>query len=308
METKWLEDFLSLVESRSFSRSAEARHVSQPAFSRRIRSLESWLGVDLIDRTTYPLRLTKAGDTFHASAQELLAAIHQSRADVLGRKSLPKDTIRFALPHTLALTFFPKWLAQIEAGFGPLASRLTATNVHDAVMSLVEDSCDLLICYHHPQQPVQLDPALYDHARLGTERLAPYSSADKKGRPRFELPGKAEKPQPYLAYAPNAYLARMAELILNEARSKIFLDKRYETDMAEGLKAMALEGHGIAFLPDSAVVRELQQNTLVLAGPPAYSLQMEVRIYCSRSHRSPYLSKLWEHIQGRAGNDASPAR
>jgi LysR family transcriptional regulator, hypochlorite-specific transcription factor HypT len=86
------------------------------------------------------------------------------------------------------------------------------------------------------------------------------------------------------------------------------LDKRYETDMAEGLKAMALEGHSIAFLPDSAVVRELQQNTLVLAGPASYSLQMEVRIYRSRSHRSPYLSKLWEHIQGSVGTDAPPAR
>jgi LysR family transcriptional regulator, hypochlorite-specific transcription factor HypT len=299
VETKWLEDFLSLVESRSFSRSAEARHVSQPAFSRRIRSLEAWLGVDLIDRTTYPLRLTKAGDTFHASAQELLAAILKSRADVLGRKGLRKDTIRFALPHTLALTFFPKWVAQIEEGFGQLSCRLSATNVHDAVMSLVEDTCDLLICYHHPQQPVQLDPSQYEHACLGFEKLAPYSSVDKKGRPRFELPGKAEQPQPYLAYAPNAYLARMAELILTGTKPQTHLNKRYETDMAEGLKVMALEGHGIAFLPDSAVVRELQQKTLALAGSAAYSVEMEVRIYCSRANRSPYLGKLWDHIQAR---------
>jgi LysR family transcriptional regulator, hypochlorite-specific transcription factor HypT len=164
-------------------------------------------------------------------------------------------------------------------------------------MSLVEESCDLLICYHHPQQPVQLDLSLYEHSRLGTERLAPYSSVDKKGKPHFELPGKADKPQPYLAYAPNAYLARMAELILSGALPKTYLHRRYETDMAEGLKVMALEGHGIAFLPDSAVVRELQQNTLVLAGPAAYSIEMEVRIYCSRANRSPYLAKLWGHIK-----------
>ena len=40
----------------------------------------------------------------------------------------------------------------------------------------------------------------------------------------------------------------------------------YETDMAEGLKAMALEGHGIAFLPESAVVRELRTRRLACAG------------------------------------------
>ena len=198
-----------------------------------------------------------------------------------------------------SLTFVPKWLSELQTNFGDINSRLLALNVHDAVMSLVEGGCDLMLCYHHPQQPVQLDPGLYEHTRLGTEQLAPYSSVDKKGKPRFELPGKADKPQPYLAYAPNAYLARMAELILSSAHPKTYLNRRYETDMAEGLKVMAMEGHGIAFLPDSAVVRELQQNTLVLAGPAAYSIEMEVRIYCSRANRSSYLAKLWEHIQAQ---------
>ena len=41
METKWLEDFVSLAETRSFSRSAQLRHVTQPAFSRRIQALEA---------------------------------------------------------------------------------------------------------------------------------------------------------------------------------------------------------------------------------------------------------------------------
>jgi len=44
MELKWLEDFVSLAETHSFSRSAELRHVTQPAFSRRIQALEAWLG------------------------------------------------------------------------------------------------------------------------------------------------------------------------------------------------------------------------------------------------------------------------
>ena len=49
VETKWLEDFVSLAETRSFSRSAQLRHVTQPAFSRRIQALEAWVGVDLVD-------------------------------------------------------------------------------------------------------------------------------------------------------------------------------------------------------------------------------------------------------------------
>ena len=58
MELKWLDDYIALIETGSFSAAAERRHVSQPAFSRRIQMLEAWLGVTLIDRTRKPLQFT----------------------------------------------------------------------------------------------------------------------------------------------------------------------------------------------------------------------------------------------------------
>ncbi len=64
MEVKWLEDFLALAGTSNFSRAAEERHVTQSAFSRRIKQLEAWVGASLIDRATYPSRLTEAGERF----------------------------------------------------------------------------------------------------------------------------------------------------------------------------------------------------------------------------------------------------
>ena len=79
MDTKWLEDFVSLAETRSFSRSAQLRHVTQSAFSRRIQSLEAWAGFKLVDRSAYPTRLTLAGATFYVQAQEILLSLQSSR-------------------------------------------------------------------------------------------------------------------------------------------------------------------------------------------------------------------------------------
>lgn len=79
MDTKWLEDFVSLAETRSFSRSAQLRHVTQSAFSRRIQSLEAWAGVELVDRSAYPTRLTPAGASFYVRAQEILLSLQNSR-------------------------------------------------------------------------------------------------------------------------------------------------------------------------------------------------------------------------------------
>ena len=79
MNTKWLEDFISLADTRSFSRSAQLRHVTQPAFSRRIQSLEAWTGFALVDRSSYPTRLTSAGATFYAEAVDILQNLQSSR-------------------------------------------------------------------------------------------------------------------------------------------------------------------------------------------------------------------------------------
>ena len=285
METKWLEDFVSLAETRSFSRSAQLRHVTQPAFSRRIQSLEGWAGTDLVDRSSYPTRLTPAGETLYSQSLEVLQALQSTRAMMRGHTAAGQDVIEFAVPHTLAFTFFPAWVSGLREKFGPIKSRLIALNVHDAVMRLVEGSCDLLIAYHHPSQPNQLDADRYEMVSLGEEVMAPYVKPDANGAPLFQLPGRAGQPLPYLAYAPGAYLGQMVDLILKQSDTAIHFDRVYETDMAEGLKAMALEGHGIAFLPLSAVKKDLRAKKLVSALPPdmkGLQITMEVRAYRER--------------------------
>jgi LysR family transcriptional regulator, hypochlorite-specific transcription factor HypT len=345
MDLKWLEDFVSLAETRSFSRSAELRHVTQPAFSRRIQALEAWLGTELIDRSVYPTRFTQAGQVFHEQALTLLSQMRETRALLRGQAGAANTTIEFALPHTLSLTFFPRWLqriaARLETASAPdalsvsaLNTRLRALNVHDALLSLVEGGCDLVMGYHHPSHPVMLDPARYDMAVLGRETMSPFSAplgepVPGGGEPRHALPiignsekigaagqgatatasgsGNANARAPFLAYTLNAYLGRMTAYIIANTPVPLGLEKVYETDMAEGLKAMTTAGHGIAFLPHSAVADELLSGRLVRldapgSGPYAEKLtiSMEIRLYRDRlaaqnsdAHQA-LISRVWE--------------
>lgn len=309
MELKWLEDFVSLAETRSFSRSAELRHVSQPAFSRRIQALEAWLGTELIDRSVYPTRLTAAGQVFNEQALAMLSQAHEARTLLRGHIGAPVPTIEFAVPHTLSLTYFPQWLQRIEARMGPIHTRLRALNVHDAVLSLVEGGCDLVMGYHHPSHPVTLDPARYDMLPLGVEPISPYSAPGRNGRARYTLPGAPDAPVPYLSYTPNAYLGRMTEVLIANAPGPLYLDKVYETDMAEGLKAMALAGHGVAFLPHSAVADLVDGGRLIQLGRRAkgvgepLTLTMEIRLYRDKlaaqgdDARQKLVRELWETVR-----------
>ena len=72
MEIKWIEDFIALSQYQSFSRAAEFRNVTQSGFSRRIQSLEQWVGADLIDRSSFPPTLTPAGQLFREAAVDIL--------------------------------------------------------------------------------------------------------------------------------------------------------------------------------------------------------------------------------------------
>ncbi|HLL10874.1 MAG TPA: LysR substrate-binding domain-containing protein [Rubrivivax sp.] len=301
METKWLEDFVSLAETRSFSRSAQLRHVTQPAFSRRIQALEAWAGIDLVDRSSYPTRLTPAGETFHGQALEMLEALQSTRNMMRGHQAAGQDMLDFAVPHTLAFTFFPHFLMELRHNFGALKSRVTASNVHDAVLRLTEGVCDLLIAYHHPSQPLQLSAERYEMLSLASETLAPFAKAGPDGQPLLSLPGRSNDRVPFLSFAPSAYMARLVEALLKQADTPLHLDPIYETDMAEGLKAMALEGHGLAFLPHSSVRNELKAGRLVCAaGQQKLSLTMEVRIYRQRPetarHVKPGVQSLWDFL------------
>ncbi|WP_142850414.1 LysR family transcriptional regulator [Telmatospirillum sp. J64-1] len=306
MEMKWIEDFLSVAETLNFSRSAKLRNMTQPAFSRRIKALENWLGAELFDRAVYPTRLTPAGEVFLVHAKDMLAQAIYTRSVLRGQTADVQSVVTFAMPHTLSLTYFPQWLSEVERTTGLLSVRLMASNVHDAVMDLVGGNCDLLMCYHHAFQSVELDSQRYDMLQAGTEYLRPYSKADEAGNPLFLLPGTASGPVPFLSYSPNGSLGRIVEKILDEGPEPVHLLRRFEGDLAEGLKMMAVHGHGVAWLPESTARREVEAGKLALAanlphpeaepGPETWCGTLEIRIYRDRENTKPAVTRLWNHL------------
>ncbi|MEH3145090.1 MAG: LysR substrate-binding domain-containing protein [Methylobacterium frigidaeris] len=297
MELKWIEDFLSVAETRSFSRSAEMRHVTQSAFSRRIRSLEVWLGAALLDRSTYPITLTAEGRQFLETAEEVVRLLRFSRADFRNRSErshLPAVTIT-AL-HSLCLSFLPDWLSGIRAVVGPMASRVLPDNFTICVQALVEGGYDLLLTYHHPGIPIPLDPARYPCRVVGQDGLvavaAPDLVPDRDGR------------LPLLQYSRGSFLGLLAGLAQGrEGAPATYPVHTNENSMAEALRAMALGGHGVAWLPHSLVAPEIAAGRLALVSP---EMPMEIRLYRSAERARPFLDAVWDAAGAAPANYADP--
>jgi DNA-binding transcriptional LysR family regulator len=298
METKWLEDFLCLAETRSFSRAASDRHITQSAFSRRIMALEEWLGVSLVDRSVHPATLTSGGWLFRRLAADLLRDAYAARTMLSGQQLLADSAkvVQFAVAHTLVFTFFPDWLKHLHDGLGSLTSRVLAVNVPEGVQKLVDDDCDILLAYHHQQLPILLDPNRFPFLLLGVERILPFSAPDSQGRPLFRMPGTTAEPLPFMAYSSGAFLGNVVEMMLLNAPQPYHLRRCFETHMSAALKAMVVAGHGVGWLPESCVTDELRDGKLVSAGPTTWSTNLDVRLYRSATSPKPVVAELWSFI------------
>ena len=295
METKWLEDFITLAQTKNFSKAANLRCVTQPAFSRRIQALEGWLGCELIDRGSYPTRLSAQGEVFYEQAITMLEQIRQARTIVRGGSLQSRLPIRVVVPHTLACSKAPHWVSNLKAKLADrlpdLSFQLTASNVHDAVLYFTDGASDFLVCYHHSREPIELDPNKFEVRVLGTERLSPYSGVNAAGQTLYTLDALAPLPVPYLSYSKHAYLSKMTELAMDAG--PLFLKKSlFETDMSESLKSMCEAGLGVAWLPESAVATGSSLQKV----PGPYVTDMEIRLY-RRTQRSRESAAVQEQVE-----------
>ncbi|KMO30955.1 LysR family transcriptional regulator [Methylobacterium variabile] len=289
MELKWLEDFASLARTGSFSRSADERHVTQSAFSRRIQALEAWLGVALIDRSTYPTTLTAAGREFRETAEETVRLLHGSRAALQASARPSPQSVAVAALHTLALTFFPRWFRQVEERTGPLGSRLLPDDFHACLQALVEGGYDFLLTFHHPSVGTLLDPGFFPHRVVGTDSLVAVRSA---------VLAETDAGLPLLSHARNSFLGRVAAVAQSRGGSDPPVTVHTnENAMAEALKVMALEGHGLAWLPRSLVARDLAEGRLLASGE---SLPLEIRLYRNAAHRRAAVAAVWQAAEAIA--------
>ena len=141
MNLSWLEDFVALATAGGFSRAAETRHMTQPAFSRRIRALEAWLGVTLVDRATQPIALTEVGTWYVGVAREALARMARMPDEARAIADTRAATIRIAATHALSLTFLPTWLRTFEAHLLAAPVELVSDVLERCEDAMLEGAC-----------------------------------------------------------------------------------------------------------------------------------------------------------------------
>lgn len=298
MNLTWLEDFLALASSGNFSRAASERHMTQPAFSRRVRALEEWLGVALFDRTTHPVTLTETGQWFQSVAQDMLARVARVPDEARAVADASSATLRFASTHALSFTFLPSWLRGLESGapVGPI--QLVSDVMQQCEALMQQDRVQFLLCHWHAQVPGRLDPASYRSAQVGKDTLLPVSAPGKNRKARHLLSASGSQRAPILAYSNESGLGRIVRTLHSAALEKSGNDAVFTAHLASVLRTMALDGRGVAWLPLSLIAEDLAGGRLVAAGGPEWSIELEIRLLRSQATAPPVAENFWRKVAG----------
>jgi DNA-binding transcriptional LysR family regulator len=311
MELKWLEDFVAVAESYSFSRAAEVRHVTQSALSRRIKQLEVWLGATLISRATLPMELTPAGEKFLPVAREAIRTFYASREML--QPPAKQGVIRLAALHTLTVVFFPDWLHMLSIKIPDLKTSMIPDRggIEANLVALADGEADFFLTYAHPSVPFYLDNRRFDFLIVGSDKLVPVSSPELRIKDKVVLAsglldraGIDQGTLPYLSYGFSSFFG-VALKRLFAAQPAFRRNTIHTNPISVGLKLLAMSGNGLCWLPESLIRNELDNGRLVLATKSDdWFLNLQVRLYRAAENSSPTIDAFWKAAETIAFQEA----
>lgn len=244
-----------LAEQGSFTAAAERLEVSKAAMSQKIKELETIAGVPLVTRTTRSVRLTSAGEKLVDDLRGPFAQIEQSFFSVRDSAGPLRGLVRVTAPVAFARQ---QLVLHITAFLCEHPQVRVQLEVSDRLVSLASEGFDLAIRHSHHLPET--------HVALPLCRTRALVVAAPAYLERFGYPLTPQALSEHLCL----YYPRGVELpcwnfqpTAGGERISVNVSGPFATNNSESIRDAALEGLGIALLPDFSADAALREGTLV---------------------------------------------
>lgn len=272
-----LEGFVETARQRNLSRAAEALHVTQPALTARLKSLEAELGSQLFERRHTGMRLTAAGHAFLPYAERSLAAIDEGRRLITEHVSGSLGQLAIGTAPAVGAYVLPGLLVRYTKRFPGVRLSVQTGHSEEIVEAVAGGALDIGLIreLHHPAVETRV---LYEDELI------------------LVVP-----PEHEFARESVLDLVRLADatLILFD-RTSSYYDLTNATFRAAGIsprstialdnidaaKQMVRQGLGVAFLPHTAIAADVARGTIKAVSPRGAE-RMRRRIIAARRRDAP---------------------
>jgi DNA-binding transcriptional LysR family regulator len=201
--------------------------------------------------------------------------------------------------HVLSTTFFPVWMRSFEtAAVAASPISLIADNMASCEQMMLRGEAHFLLCHHHPAAHIALPDEHFASIAVGSDRLIAVSAPEA---PEAETPlHRLESSAPtILAYSDSSGMGR----IIDAVGAQPHVTPAFVSPLAGVLYAMARDGKGVAWLPETLIQPSLERGDLVRASGKA-EITIEIRLFRPRAPQSSVAEAFWSAAE-QTGQRAS---
>ncbi|WIL41569.1 LysR substrate-binding domain-containing protein [Pantoea agglomerans] len=258
MKTDTLWDHLHwltvLAEQGSFTRAAERLDVSKAAMSQKIKELEQIAGVLLVQRTTRSVRLTSAGEKLVEELREPFARIEQSFFSVRDTAGPVRGLVRITAPVAFARQQLVPIIGEFLRDYPQVRLQLDVT---DRIVSLSSEGFDLAIRHSDTLPETHVALPLCD---TQTVLVASPAYLNEQGIPNTPQ----DLVQHNCLYYPRGVESPRWRFVTaaDGEEVQVRIQGSFATNNSESIRDAALQGLGIAMLPDFSAREALAAGSL----------------------------------------------
>lgn len=255
VETAELLAFIRIVEAKSLSRAAKDLRIPRATISRRLARLEQRLGARLLRRTTHSLALTDAGETFYRHARIALESVAQAQSSV---KRADDETMRGDLRVSVPPFSDDSFFAMVVSFAKAYPDVRVQIDFSSRLVDLRRDGYDVALRATDKIEPGLVARTLVRHEIIG---VASPSYLATHGRPKT---AKDLKKHRCITGFARGELPQTTWPIGSRA---VHVEGAFSSNDLPMLTEAAVQGLGIAFLPQVMVHEHLENGTLVQVLP-----------------------------------------
>jgi DNA-binding transcriptional LysR family regulator len=288
--------FTEVAERASLTDTAQALEMSRAMVSRYLESLEQWLGVRLLHRTTRRVSLTEAGEEALQRCRQVLELTRDVQSVAGLRRGAPSGKLRITTSASFAQAHLAAAMSEFLRRFPQAQVELIAL---ERAVNLVEERIDLAVRIGN-----RLDDALLAR-QLGVCRSVICASPAylaAHGQPATPADLRAHR------CITHAYVGRSAWRLQRQGQTlQVPVNGALRSNEVGVMRQAALDGAGIALLPTYFVSEDLVQGGLVSVLPEFEPEPLGIHVvYLSRQHQTQLLRLMIDFLVERFGGAQAP--
>jgi len=293
MKTGWLEDLIALLDNGSVVGAAEARNISQSAFSRRVQALENALGIELIDRTSKPNLPTNAlkvhGDQIRQLAYQQRHVLRQIQKE--GQSGTKLLTI--ASQHAIT-TSFGHQIVKIVQQQGGMHVRLRSANLDECEVLLLTGQVDFAITYRVPSSNSATKDTLIEEVMIAKDRLVPVFATEGINELLWNFHNGELS---IVGYPSDVFLGiELNRSVLPELEKKCRVNVLAETALTPAALQFAAASLGVAWVPRALADYRLSDGSITELGTHLGEVPMSVVVQRLKGQVQPDISSIWQQL------------